>query len=109
MSLSLLSSIEEERGIMESTLTVLAFFHPFQISERIFTTGSSTTSSPLAYFYTNGQWNHTKFRDAIVEMQQLSLVQFSVCDENEIAMSLHPLVSDWLRMRGADNSRSSVL
>jgi len=43
--------------------------------------------------------NHLKFEDSVVEMQELSLLQFSHRSGNEIVVSLHLMVSEWLRMR----------
>jgi tetratricopeptide (TPR) repeat protein len=53
----------------------------------------------MSIFKDDGHWNHFKFEDAIVKMQELSLLQFSHCNERGITISLHSMVSEWLRMR----------
>jgi len=50
-----------------------------------------------------------KFEDAMVKMRELSLLQFSHCNENEITVSLHSMLSEWLRMRLDKSSQSTYL
>jgi tetratricopeptide (TPR) repeat protein len=110
MTLSILRSIRKEPRVLEDTLTVLAFFHPFRISERIFKSSSTISSSSFAHFCTQGHWNHSEFRDAIVQLQELSLVQFSDGGDNDgIVVALHSMISDWLRERQEVDSRNSFL
>jgi hypothetical protein len=49
------------------------------------------------------------FEDAVVKMQELSLLQFSHCNESEITVSLHSMVSEWLRMRLDKDSQPTFL
>jgi len=44
-----------------------------------------------------------------VKMQELSLLQFSHSSENEISVSLHSMVSEWLRMRLEKSSQPNIL
>src|SRR5258705_4860245 len=61
----------------------------------------------MSIFKDDGHWNHLKFED--VKMQELSLLQFSHCNENEITVSLHSVVSEWLRMRLDKGSQATFL
>jgi tetratricopeptide (TPR) repeat protein len=102
MSLPLLDVGEEDKTRLQDVLTLFAFFHPFHISEMLFSgdeEDDNLPTSPMAIFRDNGQWNHLKFERAIVQMQDQSLVQFSRRNQNEIVVSLHSMVSEWLRMR----------
>jgi tetratricopeptide (TPR) repeat protein len=101
MSLQFLG-VGEHAAELEKVITLFAFFNPVNISERLFSSDAddgNLTTSPMSIFKDDGHWNHLKFEDAIVEMQELSLLQFSHCNEDEITVSLHSLVSEWLRMR----------
>ena len=63
----------------------------------------------MLIFKDDGRWNHFKFEDAIVKMQELSLLQFSHSNESEITVSLHSMVSEWLRMRLEKSSQPTFL
>ena len=102
MSLQLLGVGEGRAAELEKVLTLFAFFNPVNISERLFSDDgedSNLATSPMSIFIDDGHWNHFKFEGAVVEMQELSLLQFSHRNENEITVSLHSMVSEWLRVR----------
>src|SRR5258708_4191107 len=63
----------------------------------------------MTIFKDDGHWNHLKFEDGVVKMQELSLLQFSHNNESEIAVSLHSMVSEWLRMRLDKSSQHTFL
>jgi hypothetical protein len=63
----------------------------------------------MSAFHNCDSWDHIKFRDAIIQIQELSLLQFSYNDQDEIVVSLHTMVSEWLRIRCDDGSRRSRL
>jgi len=102
MSLQLLC-VGEHAGELEQVITLFAFFNPVNIGERLFSNDAddgNLTTSPMSLFRDDdGDWNHLGFEDAVVKMQELSLLQFSHCNESEITVSLHSMVSEWLRMR----------
>jgi hypothetical protein len=91
----------EER--LGDILTVFAFFHPFSISEGLFSASNEEDSnlihSPLAIFMDKGRWNHQKFERAIIRLQEHSLLRFSLRKGDEIVVMLHSMVSEWLRVR----------
>jgi tetratricopeptide (TPR) repeat protein len=111
MSLQLLG-VGEHAAELEKVLTLFAFFNPVSIRERLFINDANDgdlTTSPMTIFKGDGHWNHLKFEDAVVEMRDLSLLQFSHCHENEITVSLHSMVSEWLRMRLDNSSQSKFI
>src|SRR5260221_232550 len=111
MSLPLLG-VGEQAAELEKVITLLAFFNPVNVSERLFSNDEdddNPTTSPMSIFKEDGHWNHLKFEDAIAKMQELSLLQFSHSAENEITISLHSMVSEWLRIRLDKSSQPTFL
>ena len=53
----------------------------------------------MAIFEENGEWNHKKFEWAVIRMEEHSLVRFSRDRGDELVLSLHSMVSEWLRLR----------
>jgi tetratricopeptide (TPR) repeat protein len=109
MSLQLLDDGKEGTAKLGDILTLFAFFHQVSISEKIFSNYEQDLdlTSPMAIFNKNGQWNHTHFENAVVEIQDQSLLQFSHRSGNEIVVSLHSMVSEWLHMRLERNIHST--
>ena len=102
MSLPLLDVDEERKTELRDLLMLFAFFYPVSISEVLFSgdeEDDDLATSPMAICKDNGRWNHMKFECAVVRMQEQSLVQFSHSNTNEIVVSLHSMVSEWLRAR----------
>jgi len=111
MSLQLLG-VGEHAAELEKVITLFAFFNPVNIGERLFSNDANDgnpTTSPMSIFKDDGNWNHMKFEDAVVKMQELSLLQFSYGNESEITVSLHSMVSEWLRMRLDKGSQPTFL
>jgi len=111
MSLPLLG-VGEQAAELEKVITLFTFFSPVNIGERLFTKGGdedNLTTSPMSIFKDDGCWNHLKFEEAIVKMQDLSLLQFSHTNGSEITVSLHSMVSEWLRMRLEKSSQTTFL
>jgi len=120
-SLSLLTTWEmslpqlgvgEQGAELEKVITLFAFFNPVNIGERLFSKDGdddNLTISPMSIFRDDGRWNHLNFEDAMVKMQELSLLQFSHSNESEITVSLHSMVSEWLRMRVEKSSQPTFL
>ena len=110
MSIQLLG-VGRQAAELEKVITLFAFFNPVNIGERLFSDGvddGNPITSPMSIFKDNGRWNHFKFEGAIVKMQELSLLQFSR-NESEITVSLHSMVSEWLRMRLDKSSQPTFL
>ena len=88
-------------GKLGDVLTLFAFLHPVNIREGLFRHGigrAKFVASPMAIFEENGEWNHDKFERAMVCMQNHSLIRFSRESGDEIVVSLHYMVLEWLRM-----------
>jgi tetratricopeptide (TPR) repeat protein len=98
MSLALLDVGEEHKTELQNILTLFAFFHPVTISETLFS-GADLATSPMTVCRNNGRWNRMKFERVVVRLQEQSLIQFAHRNPNEIVVSLHSMVSEWLRMR----------
>jgi ribosomal protein S15P/S13E len=109
MSLALLGTGEGETERLRDVLSLFAFFHPFSISEKLFVSDSIPTTSPMFTFIDNGHWDHIMFERAVVQMEELSLVRYSRRSVDEIVVSLHSMVSEWLRMRLDDSSQLAFL
>jgi tetratricopeptide (TPR) repeat protein len=110
MSLALLG-VGEDTRVLRDVLSLLSFFHPVSISENLFRSDVENrirANSPMSIFDDNGHWNHLKFEDAVLQMQDLSLLRFSYRGPNEIVVSLHSMVSEWLRMRLDEDSRPTL-
>jgi hypothetical protein len=103
MSFDLLDVDHDSEERLGDILMVFAFFHPFSISENLFNARNEEDSnlihSPLAIFMEKGRWNHQKFEWAIMRLQEHSLLRFSLRNGEEIVVTLHSLVSEWLRVR----------
>jgi len=112
MSLRLLGAQDGHPAGLQEVLTLFSLFNAVSISEKLFISDNNDanlTTSPASIFYDDGQWNHDKFEDAVVQMQELSLLQFSHRNGNEIVVSLHSMVSEWLWMRLEKDRQSAVL
>jgi len=111
MSLQLLG-VGEHAAELEKVITLFAFFNSVNIGERLFSDDADDgypTASPMSIFKDDGHWNHFKYEDAVVKMQELSLLQFWYNNEGEITVSLHSMVSEWLRMRLDKGSQPTFL
>ena len=108
----LLGTDEELRANLTKVVTLFAFFHYASIGEKLFSTTTEdddVTSSPMSIFSDDGHWDHFKFEETVVKMQDLSLVQILWPNANEIVVSLHPMVSEWLRMQLKKGPESTFL
>ena len=80
MSLTQLSTFSNSGPLLIDFLTMLAFFHPAGISEAYFTSPveqHSQLASPASLFFDGKKWDHFRFEEVVVELQNLSLIQFS--------------------------------
>ena len=109
LSFELLDVDMEYEGMLRDVLTLFAFLHPVSIREGLFKHDIGDGrfgTSPMAIFGENGEWSHDKFERAVVCMQDHSLLRFSRQSGNEIAVSLHSMVS---RLRLEKGVRSTSL
>ena len=89
-------------------LTLSAFFDTTNISEGLFRSYLASADEPsqwIQYFASEGVWNQFKYQDVLVELRRLSLLQSLDTGVEETRFSLHPLVTDWLKLRRDQESR----
>jgi tetratricopeptide (TPR) repeat protein len=54
----------------------------------------------------NSQWDQTKFRGLVIDLANLSLIDFrDTPDHSEFEFSIHPLVQEWARIRLTESER----
>jgi tetratricopeptide (TPR) repeat protein len=99
----LLASIEDPDDIRD-VLQLLASFYHRGISETLVSAYAvdedREIETPASYFVTNGAWDHEQFETLIIWMKMLSLIQFTRLANNGISLTLHPLVAEWLSLKG---------
>lgn len=87
---------DREQETSLSLFTIVGNVNPVNISKRFFSDGGEDDdlkTSLMSIFEDDSYWNHIKYEDAVVEMQELSLLQFLHRSRNEIVVSLHSIVS----------------
>jgi hypothetical protein len=99
----LLASIEDPDDIRDF-LQLLASFHPKEIDETLLSTysvkGDREIETPASYFVKDGVWDHEQFETLVIWMKTLSLIQFTRLANDGISLTFHPLVAEWLGLRG---------
>ncbi|KAI9759277.1 MAG: hypothetical protein M1840_003498 [Geoglossum simile] len=111
---------ENERMMVSHFLTLSAFFDAINIREDLFRSHLAANIKPLLWiehfiprgirdrykspwwmehFISGGMWDQYKYQDTIVELLSLSLLQGMNIGSVESRFSLHPLVTDWLKLR----------
>lgn len=93
-------------------LSLLAYFHHGDISESIFAAfwdaNKDSISEPswIKAFTDGEQWDADAFQDALVELCDMGLIESQYKDQSDnIHISLHPLVKDWIQIRAAAEAR----
>ncbi|KAH0551387.1 hypothetical protein GP486_007398 [Trichoglossum hirsutum] len=93
---------DDERAIISHFLTLSAFFDASNVGENLFRSYLTLTDKPpwwMEHFTSGGVWDQYKYQDTIVELLNLSLLQGVNIGGIESSFSLHPLVTDWLKLR----------
>ncbi|KAI9776252.1 MAG: hypothetical protein M1839_000486 [Geoglossum umbratile] len=99
---------EDERAIIGHFLTLSAFFDATNVGEDLFRSHLASTNKPpkwIKNFVSRGLWDQYKYQDIIVELLNLSLLQNVDIGNERSHFSLHPLVTDWLKLRTDQKSR----
>lgn len=111
LSIQQLQSETTEDGVETRLLTLFAFFNDKDISEEFFaeykSAGDESTTETtqilewLQHFTDDeGQWDSHLFRDVLIRLKDLSLLQtFAREPDGFYHSSLHPLVKDWTQLR----------
>jgi hypothetical protein len=101
----LLASVEHPDDIRD-VLQLLGSFHPRGISETLLSAYAleedQVVTTPTSYFIKDGEWDHKLFEALVIQMKKLSLLQFTrlAIADGEISLTLHPLVAEWLVLKG---------
>jgi hypothetical protein len=77
MLLALLDADERHTAKLTDVLTLFAFFHPVSIGETPFSNSQDDpglTTSVLSVFNNDNSWDHFKIEEAVVKMQELSML-----------------------------------
>ena len=109
LSFEQLQSQVTRDGVETKILTLFAFFDDKDISEKLFVDffGVKRRAEITTLFErfkgfinTNRQWDPDCFKDVLIRLTDLSLVQaFSQEPDGFHHLSLHPLIRDWIQLR----------
>ena len=89
-----------DRDGKEHFFTLAAYSNNNCISQRYFEPYCRSDKPEwMQIFATEGEWDEYRLGDVVAECRKLSLVQMSRSRAGEVQFSLHPVVSDWLRVR----------
>ena len=105
MSMSQYSTNKEERDQVDRMLLLLAILHHETINEQYFghlLECMCKLPSWACRFETNGHWDGDKLQDALAKLARLSLLQIVNWKSGHYDISIHPMVSDWLKLRVTD-------
>lgn len=98
---------EDERLVLDHFLTLSAFFGATNLSEDLFKLyfDSNRHQWWIQRFVTRGKWDHYKYEDTLQELLRASLLQSLDVSSSDSRFSLHPLVTDWLKLRINERDR----
>ena len=100
LSFKQISGQEREVQDKEHFLTLAAFFHAGNVSER-YLQAYFDRSSPdwMRIFSSSERWDSYKLGDVLSEFQKLSLLQTQNRTNECHYISIHPVICDWIRCR----------
>ena len=99
LSLQGLGGSDKTREAFEDFLTLSAFFNNTSIGEDLNRIAAiDNQASWISLFTSENVWDHYKYQDGLANLNHLSLLQ-SLSPGDLVSFSLHPLVSDWLKLR----------
>jgi tetratricopeptide (TPR) repeat protein len=102
MSMENVSSDARFRNHVDGMLLFCAILHHDVINEEFLSHLLANVSNLPHWtepFLTNHKWDSRKFQDTIANLGRLSLLQILKYKSGHYEFSLHPLVSDWLKLR----------
>ncbi|KAH0534126.1 hypothetical protein FGG08_007284, partial [Glutinoglossum americanum] len=99
---------EDEKAMIGHFLTLSAFLDSTNVGEDLFKSHFTWTGKPpqwVEHFLSRGMWDKYKYQDTIVDLLSLSLLQTVDIGSAESHFSLHPLITDWLKLRTDQKGR----
>ena len=102
MSMSQYSKNREERDQVDCMLLLLAILHHETINEQYFGHLLECTCKLPSWarrFETDGHWDGDKLQNTLAKLARLSLLQIVNWKTGHYDISIHPMVSDWLKLR----------
>ena len=102
MSMQNFSSDIRSRDHVDSMLLFCAILHHDVINEEFLSHLLANVDNLPHWtepFVTHGTWDSCKFQDTIARLGRLSLLQILRFKSGHYEFSIHPLVSDWLKLR----------
>jgi tetratricopeptide (TPR) repeat protein len=110
LSFGLITGDDAGRKDKEHILTLIAFFDGKEISDTLFTPYGVKNREWMTSCIKNNAWSVYEFQDILRELQELSLLQGLQILPHGASFSVHPLVQDWIRIRGtAESCRSYAI
>jgi tetratricopeptide (TPR) repeat protein len=108
LSFQQISKSEDKQTMISHFLTLSAFFDTTSVSEGLFRSHFASVDKPpqwMKYFVSEGQWDQYRYQDVIAELLSLSLLQSLDIGSEGTCFSMHPLITDWLKLRANQRSR----
>ena len=100
LSFKQISGSEHEVENKEHFLTLAAFFDAGNISERYFQTYfEKSKPNWMKILSSSDEWDSDKLGDILSEFQKLSLLQTRNQADEGYSISIHPVISDWIKLR----------
>lgn len=112
MTMEHYSSDKIERNHVDSMLLFCAILHRDVINEEFLShllENVHNLPSWTGNFITNDSWDSEKFQEVIAKLGRLSLLQILRYKSGHYDFSIHPMVSDWLRLRVGPHSLSQSI
>ena len=120
MSFELIDEDEDIRDKKGKILTMLSFLDSQNISEEIFKVPRSLVNPAVEntletpnwlqlLLKTNGEWDLLKLEDLLTDFKDLSLLQLFASKSGTLHLSLHPLVSEWVKYRADLETKQQCL
>ncbi|CZR60294.1 uncharacterized protein PAC_10190 [Phialocephala subalpina] len=123
MSFQLIDELEEARSQKGNLLTMLSFLDFRSISQEIFEVPRDLSFLPTSgavdgiaspkwlqnLLAQNGDWDWLKLEDLFLDFRDLSLLQISGLGPRTLRLSMHPLVSEWIKYRSDIQTKRECL
>jgi len=120
MSFELIDDDENERIDKGQILTMLSFLDFRNISQEIFKIPRRLAIASVEHavdppkwlrllLNETGEWDWSKLEDLFLDFRDLSLIQLLPLGPGTLRLSMHPLVSEWIKHRADSNTKRECL